>query len=178
MRKNVFKLFSNILFVILLIIAGLLFYRNIFFISLEIDGSSMAPTLQQKDKGYASKLDVKRLQRFDIIVFNSNEKSLIKRIIGLPGESIEFKGYECDLYINDTYYYQDFINDDYKKLTCDNASLIKNDMIYHIPDDSYFVLGDNRGASFDSNHGLGLIKKEQILGVLTCIIRNNKLILF
>ncbi|MDD2435794.1 MAG: signal peptidase I, partial [Bacilli bacterium] len=83
-------------------------------------------------------------------------KYLIKRVIGLPGEKIEYK--DNILYIDDEAY-QEKITDD---LITDDFSL--QDMGHEvIPEDMYLVFGDNRGDSLDSR-SFGLIKKDDIIG--------------
>ena len=98
------------------------------------------------------------VKRGDIISLDYEDtKYLIKRIIGLPGETVEIKNNE--LYINNTLYEEDYLPDD---LVYPDFSL--SDLGYSvIPDDMYLVLGDNREDSLDSRE-IGLIKKEEING--------------
>jgi signal peptidase I len=92
-----------------------------------------------------------------IIVFDYvDTKYLIKRVIGLPGEKVEYK--DNKLYINDKYIKEKFL----KNITTKNFSV--KDMGYDIiPKNMYLVLGDNRDDSIDSR-AFGLIKKEEIIG--------------
>ena len=80
-------------------------------------------------------------------------QKLIKRIIGLPGEKIEYKN--GMLYVNDEYMVDPFAYDTY-----DFSTLVLGDSI---PEDKYLVLGDNRGNSIDSRM-IGLIDKNDIEG--------------
>lgn len=125
----------------------------------QIMGPSMKPTLNNGDIVLLNKFqyrlfDVKRNQ---IIALNYKDtKYMVKRVIGLPGEKIEFK--DNTLYINDKPYTEPFIKD----VKTDDFSL--KDIGYDvIPEDMYLVLGDNRENSMDGRD-YGLIKKKDIIG--------------
>lgn len=121
-----------------------------------VDGSSMYPTLKDKEILLLKKYD-KKLERFDIVVFKHGDSKLIKRVIGLPGETIEYKNDE--LYINDTK-----INDVVINQTDDFS--LEDLGIEVIPEDMYFVLGDNRMNSTDSRV-IGLISIDDIDGTVS-----------
>ena len=89
------------------------------------------------------------IKRFDIVVVDRGEEYIIKRVIGLPGEKIEYK--DNQLYVND------------KKVKDNHSTEVTNDFVIEVPKDSYFVLGDNRTNSLDSRY-FGAFKKNQILG--------------
>ena len=97
-------------------------------------------------------------------------KLYIKRIVGLPGESIEYK--DDILYINNKPYQEPYL-DEYKELTpeplTEDFSLNSLYNMNNIPDESYFVMGDNRHNSKDSRM-IGFIKKEDIIGASKIII--------
>lgn len=125
----------------------------------QIIGPSMQPTLNNGDIVLLNKFqyrlfDVKRNQ---IIALNYKDtKYMVKRVIGLPGEKIEFKG--NILYINDKAFNEPFIKD----VKTNDFSLA--DLGYDvIPQDMYLVLGDNRENSMDGRD-FGLIKKKDIIG--------------
>lgn len=125
----------------------------------QIMGPSMQPTLNNGDIVLLNKFqyrlfDVKRNQ---IIALNYKDtKYMVKRVIGLPGEKIEFKN--STLYINDKAYNEPFI----KNVKTNDFSL--KDIGYDvIPEDMYLVLGDNRENSMDGRD-FGLISKKDILG--------------
>ena len=116
----------------------------------------MKSTLNNGDILILNKLD-KSYKRFDIVVINYENSKLVKRIIGLPGESIEYK--DNKLYING-----EIIQDVDVSRTTD-FSLKELYDIEKIPDNYYFVMGDNRGNSSDSrDYRIGLIKKSDIVG--------------
>ena len=117
----------------------------------------MYPTLNDNNIVILNKLDYKinGLKRFDIIVVDYNGEKLIKRVIGLPGEHIEYKNNM--LFINGYLTNENFNHD--------NTSNFKLEMIGYlkIPGDKYFVVGDNRNHSTDSRM-IGLIDKKDIKG--------------
>nr|MCR5483032.1 signal peptidase I [Bacilli bacterium] len=86
-----------------------------------------------------------------------NEKYMIKRVIGLPGDKVEFINNK--LYINDQEYSESYLNEDTKT---DDFS-ITTFGVDKIPDDKYLVLGDNRSDSLDSRK-YGFIDKKNITG--------------
>ena len=127
----------------------------------QVVGPSMQPTLNEGDVLILNKFhyylfDVKRN---DVVSLKyDGSKYLIKRVIGLPGESIYYK--DNILYINGNPYKENIV----EGLITEDFDL--KDLGYDkIPDDMYLVLGDNRGNSLDSrNKEVGLIKKEDIIG--------------
>lgn len=122
-----------------------------------VDGTSMYPNLKDGNILLLKKFD-KSYERFDIVVLNYNGDRLIKRIIGLPGEYVEYK--DSKLYINGQLVEEEMID-----VNTNNFKL--EDIGYNkIPDDYYFVVGDNRGVSKDSRI-IGLIHKKDILGTVS-----------
>ncbi len=122
-----------------------------------VDGQSMEDTLYNNNVVILNKLDYKLndIKRFDVVVLKYNGEKLIKRVIGLPGEHVEYK--DGNLYIDGF-----LIEDTYGKTSTDDFKLETLGYL-NIPGDMYFVVGDNRSNSADSRI-LGLIKKEDILG--------------
>ena len=133
---------------------------RIFFIDpVRVDGKSMDTTLKNGEILLLNKIVYKKgdIKRFDIVVIDEGDKSIIKRVIGLPGETIEYK--DNKLYIDSKE-----VNDPYPSSKTDDFSI---EDIGHtkIPGDTYFVMGDNRINSLDSRYpSVGVIKKEQIIG--------------
>ena len=151
--KDVKKTLIDIIEVIAISILVALLCFKFVFISAQVNGTSMYPTLKDGDKGYS--FIIKKnisINRFDICVIDSDkcDELLVKRIIGLPNETIEYK--DNKLYINGEYYEEDFVNDD----------AITEDLTITLGDDEYFCLGDNRLVSRDSRY-YGSFNKDEIL---------------
>ena len=145
---------------IILIIAIL--FIAIYIIGLQqIVGTSMQPTLENGNIVILDKISYKfiDIKRNDIVsIYDENSKYLVKRIIGLPGEYIEYKNNE--LYINGE------VKDEPYLIATKTEDFNLTDLGYDkIPEDMYLVLGDNREISLDSrSSNIGLIDKKNILG--------------
>jgi signal peptidase I len=144
------------------------FIRTFFFSNYVVEGESMMPTIQNGNKLVVNKLgyQVGELNRFDVIVFHANEKEdFVKRIIGLPGDRIEYKN--DTLYVNGKAYKEPYL-DKYKKkaqgikLTAD-FTLKEITGENTVPEGKLFVLGDNRLGSWDSRQ-FGFISTSQVVG--------------
>ena len=117
----------------------------------------MVPTLDGNEVMILKKYDT-NYQRFDIVVVNKivEGDNLIKRVIGLPGETIRYT--DGKLYINNK-----VIKDKY-------AYGVTNDFReIELGEDEYFVMGDNRGISLDSRT-FGIIKHDEIEGTVGVVI--------
>ena len=141
----------------------------------QVVGSSMSPTLKDEEVLILNKFQYRffDIKRGDIVSLDYEDtKYLIKRIIGLPGETVKIVNNQ--LYINDKIYEEEYLAND---LNYDDFSLA--DLGYSkIPEDMYFVLGDYRENSLDSRE-IGLIKKEDINGKISLRIWPlNKIKLF
>ena len=159
MKEKLKKYIKEIYPYIIIIIVVVLF-RTFIATPVRVDGSSMDSTLKDGDILILNKLDT-NYKRFDVVVIDVNidgkQVKLVKRIIGLPGESIEYK--KNSLYIN-----KKIIKDVATERTS-NFTLNEIYNIEKIPQDHYFVMGDNRNGSRDSrDYTVGLIKKEDIIG--------------
>ena len=93
----------------------------------------------------------------DVVLLQVDDRGLLKRIVGLPGEKIEIK--DKDVYINDAKLDEPFV------VHRDPQLDEKRDTLpaLTIPEDSYFVMGDNRDESKDSR-AFGPVKREQLQG--------------
>lgn len=114
----------------------------------------MVPTLNENDILVLNKMN-RKYKRFDIVVVKYNGSRLVKRVIGLPGETVEYKN--SKLYVNGKYIKEDFISVETNDFSLEELGESK------IPKGSYFVVGDNRGNSMDSRM-IGLIPEKKILG--------------
>ena len=126
-----------------------------------VNGDSMNATLEDGDNLIVDKISYRFSDpdRFDIIVFpyRYQEKTYyIKRIIGMPGETVQVK--EGEIYINGEVLEENYGKEEMK------YSGIASDPIT-LGEDEYFVLGDNRNNSSDSRDpSVGNIEKDQIIG--------------
>ncbi len=170
--KKFIAIFSQLLFIVLILIGGLVIFHNFYFTPIKIVGSSMEPTLVNQEFGVMDQnpdtLD--GLQRFDIVIVKQNptiDRYLIKRLIGLPGETIALES-DGSLYVNGERIEQNFLPETgYQERTCTNMSAI-GCVPLTLDDESYFVMGDNRGFSTDSRV-FGPILKDQLIGKLFAI---------
>lgn len=127
----------------------------------KVQGRSMETTLSDGDNLIVDKISYRFRdpKRFEIIVFPYQYQEntyYIKRIIGLPGETIQIKdGY---IYING-----ELLEEEYGAEVM-NQSGIAADPI-ELGEDEYFVLGDNRNHSADSRDpSVGVLKRDQLMG--------------
>lgn len=138
----------------LIIIIAVVFIRTFIITPVRVTGNSMYPNYKDGDIMILKKFD-NSIDRMEIVVLKYNGEKLIKRVIGLPGEYIEFK--DNELFVNGS-------KVDDVKLEVSTGDFTLNDLGYDIiPEDYYLVLGDNRPISQDSRM-IGLISKKNILG--------------
>ena len=127
-----------------------------------VDGTSMESTLQDEDNLLVEKISyhLSKPDRFDVVVFypfgKENEAYYIKRVIGLPGETIQIVG--------DTIYIDgEVLEEDYGKDPMTKSGIAKEPLT--LGEDEYFVLGDNRAVSEDSRYPeIGPVTKDKIAG--------------
>lgn len=141
-----------------LIILAVVLIRTFIVTPVRVNGKSMDPTLENNEIVLLKKYD-KSFDRFDIVVFDYEDSHLIKRIVGLPGETLYY--YKNDLYINDKKVKEDFLP----------KGTETYDFVWDakIPEDYYFVMGDNRENSTDSRV-IGLVAKEDIRGTTNFVL--------
>ncbi len=131
--------------------------RTFVFATSIVEGDSMYPALEDGERIIFNKFIyiVSEPKRGDIVIIQRPQKNYVKRIIGLPNEVIEMKDH--DLFINGEKQPNSFV-DEYDTMLTGNFGPIK------IPENSYFVMGDNRAISLDSRNDLGLIDRSEIIG--------------
>ena len=175
-----------------LIIGGIILSRIYLWTPVRVDGHSMDPTLA--DSEYLLVINKLPIDRFDIVVASETEngktKEIVKRVIGLPGETIEYKN--DVLYINgketDEPYLKEYIQkfkEDKLQSTYSGKGFEENGDLFRqmaqiaeaftvdkdgsatftkkLLDDEYLLLGDDRIVSKDSRQ-VGAFKKDQIKG--------------
>lgn len=123
----------------IIIIIVVLLIKMFIVTPIRVNGPSMLDTLEDKDIMILDEISFKfkGLKRFDIVVVNYKNERIIKRVIGLPGETVEYR--DNKLYINGKVVEEDFSHE----VTAD-VDPIK------IPKNCYYVMGDNRVNSTDS----------------------------
>ena len=147
----------------IIIILVVLFIKAFIVTPIKVNGESMYKTLEESDIMILNKTAYyfNKPERFDIVVVDMPDEYLIKRIIGLPGEHIE--------YINNTLYVDGKrVKENFKHGKTDDFN-IEELGSNTIPENTYLVLGDNRGNSLDSRE-LGFIREDQLLGRTSLII--------
>lgn len=170
--KKLISVLSQLLFVVLILTGGLVIFHNFYFTPIKIVGSSMEPTLVNQEFGVMDQnpQTLKSLDRFDIVIVKQNptvDRYLIKRLIGLPGETIALQE-DGTLLVNGLIVDQPFLPEvGYQERTCSNANAI-GCIPLTLDDESYFVMGDNRGFSTDSRV-FGPIQTDQLIGKLFAI---------
>ena len=143
-------------------IAVIVLLLVIYVVSLQqVVGPSMSPNYQDGDILILNKLNYKLVspKRFDVVAIKYKDtKYFIKRVIGLPGESIKYQ--DGILYIDG-----EAIEEKFDLMSKTEDFSLETLGYETIPDDYYFVIGDNRGDSLDSRFKeVGLIHKNDFIG--------------
>ena len=133
----------------------LFFLINSLSARIKVDGSSMEPTLHHGEFILVSKVNYKlgEPQRGDVVVFGfprNITQEYIKRVIGLPGERIRIE--DGAVYVNGQELSEPYI---------ESAPVYNGEWV--VPEDTLFVLGDNRNNSSDS-HNWGMVPRENVVG--------------
>lgn len=141
--------------VLIVVAAVAVLIATLFLPILQISGDSMSPTYQNGEIVVLFKSG--DFERGDVIGFYYQGKILLKRVIGVPGDTVVMDG-EGNVYVNAELLEEDYVSE--KSLgDCDLA------FPYVVPEQSYFVLGDRRSNSVDSrNSVIGCVPKDQIIG--------------
>ena len=134
------------------------------FLSVEVDGSSMVPTLADSGSYWLNRLAYIRSQpqRLDIVVVKDPRDGVlvVKRIIAMPGQSIYFN--KGKVYLNGKLLAEPYLPDKTYTFALEKKS---GDELILVGNDQYFVMGDNRGNSTDSRV-YGTVPRHNILGKL------------
>ena len=134
----------------------------------EVSGSSMEPTLQDRDSLLVDKMTYRfsNPKRFDVIIFPykyGNNQYFIKRVIGLPGETVNID-YEGNIYINGNK-----LDENYGAEVIADPGRAYEEIV--LGDNEFFVMGDNRNASTDSRRKeIGMVDERMILGKVYYVV--------
>ncbi len=141
----------------LIVVLVVIIIRTFLITPIRVNGSSMFPTLKNNYIMILNKIkkNTTTIKRYDIVVLKEDDY-LIKRVIGLPNETISCE--DGIIYING------------KKIKDSYGNGVTSDFDpINIPKNSYFVLGDNRENSKDSRY-YGIISKKEIKGITSFIL--------
>lgn len=140
---------------LLVVAAVIIILATVYMPVLRIYGNSMDPSLSEGDIVVAVKS--KEYDRGNIVGLYYGNKLLVKRIVGTPGETVDFDS-DGNVYIDEEILDETYINSkSYGDITIR--------LPYKVPDERYFVLGDHRDTSIDSrNRVLGALPEDQIAG--------------
>ncbi len=150
-KKSIIREIASYIIIIVLVVL----FRTYIATPVMVSGSSMNPTLKSKEIMILNKMD-KKYTRFEIVVLKTDHGDIIKRVIGLPGETISIE--KGNIYINSRK-----IEDKYGSGKTSDVEKVK------LGKDEYYVLGDNRNNSMDSRY-YGPFKKDKIKGSTNFII--------
>lgn len=138
----------------------------------QVAGDSMYPYLNHGDWIVYSRVG-RAIQRDDVVVFEKNGEYLVKRIAGLPGDTVEISSSGGRVVVNG-----EMVREDEQMRTVDAKEREEQDrfgqrgMPMTVLDGQYLVLGDNRGISIDSrDSGMGTVPETAILGRVVLVVR-------
>lgn len=188
--NNLIKYLNFLLLTFSIIFVFGIFFGRIIFFPIEVQGVSMRPTLNADSLSGSTNCDIvylgstNNIKKGDIVVFDSGTfrdgktVNYIKRVVGLPGDSISFKIYKedvdyyyYDLYVNGIKQVESYIKEPMKiskkhkddtELLFYNSYLISENVTI-LSTDEYFLMGDNRNNSLDCRF-IGPINKSAFVG--------------
>ena len=155
-RKKAYnKALRGTVYVLTIVAAVAVLISTLMLPVLQIEGTSMEPTLANGD--IVLLMTTTNFERGDLCGFTWNNKLLIKRVIGVPGDWIEVD-VDGTVYLNGEKLDEPYV----RNMALGECDL---DFPFQVPQEEYFVIGDMRESSIDSrNTMIGCIKKDQIVG--------------
>ena len=163
-KKSFFREVIEFVIPIILAVAIALFLKNYVIANAKVPTGSMLNTIQEGDRIIASRLAYLNddPERYDIIIFkypDDESQYFVKRVIGLPGETVNIVN--GIVYVTKTDGTTIQLDDSFVT----NCVPVGNFGPYVVPEDSYFMLGDNRNNSEDSRYWENkYVKKDKIIG--------------
>lgn len=149
------QVLKSTLYSLIIVAAVAVLIATLAFPVLQISGSSMEPTLN--DEEIVVLIKTTNLKRDELCCFSYQNKLLIKRVIGLPGDQINIDQ-DGNVYVNGELLDEPYVVD---------RALGESDITYpcYVTESHYFVLGDHRSTSIDSRSSvIGLVSEEYIVG--------------
>ncbi|MCF6515404.1 signal peptidase I [Lactobacillus sp. S2-2] len=181
--KIIREILSWIIPIVIGIIVALLIHRYLFMFA-KTDGPSMEPNLQDGERVVV--LRQSKIKHLSVIVFDAHgldpdakpKSDYVKRVIGLPGDTVTFNRSEGNIYVNNQKVNQNFISNSERMNGSDYFDIDKNWDLkslsrnwtrntnsVRVPKGEYFVLGDHRSVSNDGRYW-GYVPKSHIKGVV------------
>ena len=154
-RSKYKRILKSTISILIIVIAVSSLVATLIFPVLEIHGNSMSPTLTEGNIVLCIKKN--KFERGDIIAFYYNNRILVKRVIATSSDwvNIDDKG---NIFVNDKLLKEPYV----KQKELGEYDI---EFPYQVAENSYFVLGDERGNSIDSRNSLiGTISNEEIIG--------------
>ncbi len=161
-KSSLWKELLSWLEIIVVAVVLSLFLTRVVLVNALVPSSSMEMLISPGDRLFGNRLTYKFKdpERFDVVIFKypvDEEENYIKRIIGLPGDTVTIE--DAKIYINDseTPLEENYLPEEW---------VVENDgYVFEVPEDCYLMLGDNRNNSTDSRVAeVGNIKRDDIIG--------------
>lgn len=154
-RRRTTRVIANTIGVFVVVIAAAIIAATFFFSVLQIRGTSMEPNIHEGDMIITT--HGTNFDQGDVVAFYFNNRVLLKRVVAFPGDWVDIDDYGT-VAVNGQVLQEDYVKD----LALGDSDI---SFPYQVPENRYFVLGDNRSVSIDSrSSAIGTITDEQVIG--------------